>query len=130
MIYSALVQVNLWHSMINTMQKKAKKRREKRMAEIKIIEEIKERRQRKWEGRPNYMESTWGRMLRSDRINDPTDRKGGKLFRRRFRVPYPIYLQLVDITRASGVFKETPDAAGNPAAPLELKILSVLRVLG
>ena len=130
MIYSALVQVNLWHSMINTMQKKAKKRREKRMAEIKIIEEIKERRQRKWECRPNYMESTWGRMLRSDRINDPTDRKGGKLFRRRFRVPYPIYLQLVDITRASGVFKETPDAAGNPAAPLELKILSVLRVLG
>ena len=52
MIYSALVQVNLWHSMINTMQKRAKKRREKRMAEIKIIEEIKERRQRKWDGRP------------------------------------------------------------------------------
>ena len=49
MIYSALVQVNLWHSMISTMQKKAKKRREKRMAEIEVIHEIKERRQRKWE---------------------------------------------------------------------------------
>ena len=69
-------------------------------------------------------------MLQSNRINDPTDRKGGKLFRRRFRVPYPIYLQIVDTNRASGLFTESPDAAGNPAAPLELKILSVLRVLG
>ena len=130
MIYSALAQVSLWHSIVCTMQKKAKKRRAKRLAEIKVIEEIKERRQRKWEGRPNYMASTWGRMLQSNRINDPTDRKGGKLFRRRFRVPYPIYLQIVDTTRASGLFTESPDAAGNPAAPLELKILSVLRVLG
>ena len=124
MIYSALAQVSLWHSIVCTMQEKAKKRRAKRMAEIKVIEEIKERRQR------NYMASTWGRMLQSNRINDPTDRKGGKLFRRRFRVPYPIYLQIVDTTRASGLFTESPDAAGNPAAPLELKILSVLRVLG
>jgi hypothetical protein len=46
--------------MINTMQKKlGEEKREKRIAEIKVIEEIKERRQRKWEGRPNYMESTW-----------------------------------------------------------------------
>ena len=130
MIYSALAQVSLWHSIVCTMQKKAKKRRAKRLAEIKVIEEIKERRQRKWEGRPNYMASTWGRMLQSNRINDPTDRKGGKLFRRRFRVPYPIYLQIVDITRASGLLTESPDVAGNPAAPLELKILSILRVLG
>ena len=130
MIYSALAQVSLWHSIVCTMQKKAKKRRAKRLAEIKVIEEIKVRRHRKWEDRPNYMASTWGRMLQSNRINDPTDRKGGKLFRRRYRVSYPIYLQIVDITRASGLFTESPDAAGNPAAPLELKILSVLRVLG
>ena len=109
------------------MQKKAKKRRAKRLAEIKVIEEINVRRQRHLEGRPNYMASTWGRMLQSNRIND---RKGGKLFRRRFRVLYPINLQIFDITRASGLFTESPDAAGNPAAPLDLKILSVLRVLG
>jgi hypothetical protein len=57
MIYSALVQVNLWHSMISTMQKRAKKRREKRLAEIKVVEEIKERRQRKWEG--HVVPTTW-----------------------------------------------------------------------
>ena len=30
------------------------------------------------------MMSTWGRMLQSERVTDPTDRKGGKLFRRHF----------------------------------------------
>ena len=102
MVYSALAQVSLWHSIVCTMLNKAKKRRAKRLAEIKVVEKIKERRHRKWEDRLNYMASTWGRMLQSNRINDPTDRKGGKLFRRRFRVPYPIYLQIVDITKASG----------------------------
>ena len=116
--------------MISTTQKKAKKRREKRMDEIKVIEEFKERKQRRWEGRPNNMMLTWGRMLQSERVTDPTDGKGGKLFRRRLRVLYPIFLQLVDMARASWEFTENPDAAGNPAAPLELKILAVLRVLG
>ena len=100
------------------------------MAEIKVIEEFKERKQRRWEGRPNYTMSTWGRKLQSERVTDPTGRKGGKLFRRRFRVPSPIFLQLVQTARASGEFTENPDAAGDPAAPLELKILAVLRVLG
>ena len=100
------------------------------MAEIKVIEEFKERKQRRWEGCPNNMMSTWGRMLQSERVTDPTDGKGWKLFRRRFRVPYPIFLQLVQMARASGEFTEIPDAAGNPVAPLELKILAVLCVLG
>jgi hypothetical protein len=39
---------------------------------------------RKWEGRPPYEMSPWGRMLRDCRTKDPSDRKGGKLFRRRF----------------------------------------------
>ena len=85
------------------------------MADTKFIEEFRERKQCRWEGRPNYMMSTWGRMLQSERVTDPTDRKGGKLFRRRFRVPYPIFLQLVQTARASGEFTENPDAAGNPA---------------
>jgi hypothetical protein len=54
---------------------------------------------RKYEGRPNYSASCWGRMLTNDRVKDPTDRKGGKLCRRRFRVPYPIFEKLVTTTR-------------------------------
>jgi hypothetical protein len=40
------------------------------------------------EGRPNYLASTEGRLLFNPRVRDPTDKKGGKRFRRRFRVPH------------------------------------------
>jgi hypothetical protein len=87
-------------------------------------------RPRRSEERPNYLASTWGRMLNNDRTKDPTDRKGGVLFRRRFRVPYPIFLKIVDMARAMECFAERPDCTGRAAAPLELKVLGVLRVLG
>ena len=38
------------------------------MADTKFIEEFRERKQCRWEGRPNYMMSTWGRMLQSERV--------------------------------------------------------------
>jgi hypothetical protein len=85
---------------------------------------------RKYEGKIDYDFSCWGRMLVNDRMKDPGDRKGGKLFRRRFRVPWPLFEQLVTITRESGWFSEKPNCTGIRGAPLELKILAVLRVLG
>lgn len=83
-----------------------------------------------YEGKPNYEASDWGRMLTNDRMKNPLDRKGGKLFRRRFRVPHPIFIKIVEMTRAAGWFSEKPNCAGQRGAPLELKILAVLRVLG
>ena len=85
---------------------------------------------RKFEGIPNYDASDWGRMLKNDRMKDPLDRKGGKLSRRRFRVPYPVYIKLVEMTRAEGWFSENHNCAGRLAAPLGLKVLAILRVLG
>ena len=85
---------------------------------------------RKFQGRPPYETSTWGYMLSNPRSQDPTDRKGGQLFRRRFRVPFPIFLDIVKKTRENNWFTEGEDAVGIKAAPLELKILAVLRVLG
>ena len=41
-----------------------------------------------------------------------------------------MYERLVQMTRQQEWFSEKDDAAGNPAHPLELKILGVLRVLG
>lgn len=37
-----------------------------------------------------YTESAWGRMLRDPNIQNPLT-NAGKIFRRRFRVPYPIF---------------------------------------
>ena len=93
-------------------------------------EKIKIFRVRKSEDRPMYQYSTWGRMLVNPRTRDPSDRKGGVLFRTRFRVPFPLFERLVQLTRENRWFSENPDASGRKGAPLELKILGVLRVLG
>ena len=85
---------------------------------------------RKSEARPMYEYLTWGRMLTNPRTQDPTDKKGGVLFPRRFRVPFPLFLRLVALTSENNWFTERPDASGRRGAPLELKILGVLRVLG
>ena len=42
------------------------------------------------EPRPLYEASTWGRMLTDPRTQDPGNKRG-KLFRRRLRVPFPIF---------------------------------------
>ena len=77
-----------------------------------------------------YEYSTWGRMLRNPRTRDPGDRKGGVLFRLRFRVPFPLFERIVALTRENNWFTERRDSSGRRGAPLELKILGVLRVLG
>ena len=86
--------------------------------------------QRRVEKRLIYSQSTWGMMLNNPRFKDPNDRKGGQLFRRRFRVPFPVFTEILRLTRANGWFSEGRDAIGTLASPLDLKILSVLRVLG
>ena len=69
-------------------------------------------------------------MLANPRSQNPADKKGGQLFRRRFRVPFPVFLEMVKCTRENNWFSEGEDAVGIKAAPLELKILAVLFVLG
>ena len=76
----------------------------------------------------NYQESNWAQMLQLGRCQDPSS-KDGKLFRRRFRIPYPLFLEIVEVVRIKNWFPEV-DCTGAPSAPLELKILGVLRVLG
>jgi hypothetical protein len=77
---------------------------------------------KKYEGKIDYDFSCWDRMLVNDRVKDPGDRKGGKLFRRRFRVPWPLCEQLVTITRESGWFYEKSNCTGIRGVPFELKI--------
>jgi len=48
-------------------------------------------------GRPDYWESTWGRLLRDnlEELRDPSSPLS-KLFRLRFRVPFPLFERLDD----------------------------------
>lgn len=78
--------------------------------------------------RPHYTQSCWYLMLQEPTISDP-DSRIGKLFRRRFRVPYSIFQRLVGF--ATDWFPHpATDVAGRPCVPVELKVLGFLRVLG
>jgi hypothetical protein len=58
----------------------------------------------------------------------------GKLFRRRFRVPYQVYCKLVHMCIDKKLFGESSarefDIAYRLICPVEIKMLSVLRILG
>lgn len=73
--------------------------------------------------------SAWSKFLQRDGIGDPSHRNG-RLFRYRFRVPYPIYADLLHQLQHLPQFRDRVDALGRPSAPLNLKLLAALRVLG
>ena len=79
-------------------------------------------------GRPDYWDSTWGRMLQ-----DPNLQIVGsplrKTFTRRFRMPYPVYKRIVHWAKGWHE-KNACDCTGRPRAPTELKILGYLRMVG
>ena len=83
-------------------------------------------------GREDYSASTWARMLRDnvDELLNPSSAKA-KLFRTRFRVPYPVFLKLLTWTKEwhEGEGHGT-DCSGRARIPTELKLLGVLRILG
>ena len=59
-----------------------------------VLDEIKNHKEKKTRhvnARADYWNSTWGRMLRDADITNPSKRTA-KLFRRRFRVSFPLYL--------------------------------------
>ena len=69
-------------------------------------------------------------MLQDENIKDPSTREG-KDFRRRFRVPFPVFCKLVIIAEDSNLFDcALADGFGRRAAPVELKILGILRIFG
>lgn len=82
--------------------------------------------------RGTYHESTWARLLEHENVGDPTT-KEGRSFRRRFRIPHPLFVKLVQVVRHAewdGIIPRECDSAGRPCAPIELKLLAWLRVLG
>ena len=81
-------------------------------------------------GRNKYKDSVWARMLQdnADELATPGS-EAAKTFRSRFRVPYPIFLKLLEMTNEW--HDETKsDAAGRASIPTALKLLGVLRILG
>ena len=86
---------------------------------------------------PQYWHSTWGQLITKLAAMDggpSIESRDGKLFRRRFRVPYPVYCDLVSKCLEKKLFGENAhletDIAGRKICPVEIKLLAVLRILG
>lgn len=79
--------------------------------------------------RRNYLSSQWWELIHNPLVANPTTSQG-KLFRRRFRVPYPIFQDLLEKAEAIGFKKQPISIANVKGIPLELQLLGVLRVLG
>jgi hypothetical protein len=75
------------------------------MVQYYAIESFKQKRKlfkyRNSKKRPKWKSSPWYRMLSDPLVQDPTTREG-ELFRRRFRIPFPIFQRIVDVVREQG----------------------------
>ena len=72
--------------------------------------------------RPEYDSSQWAEMLRDSTLQDHKSR-AAKLFRRRFRVPYRFFIEIVRLAKDAEWFtSEEHDASGREYIPVELKV--------
>ena len=100
-----------------------------RMAERRSEEEeTRKKVRRRVIARARYKDGSWATFLNNPEIQDPASREG-KLFRRRFRVPYEIFGSIMQW--ASDAFPtSSKDVADRDVFPLQLKGLGVLNLLG
>lgn len=116
---------------LNALNRSIVRRRVLKSAIVKkiIIQNSKKRRRL---GRLKTSSSCWGQMLcHADQLEDSQSRTAA-LFRRRFRVPYPIFKVILEMVRSHPDFVEhdnRADALGILAVPLNLKVLGALRIL-
>ena len=75
-----------------------------------------------------FSETRWGRMISNPAIEDPTT-KEGREFRRKFRLPFPVFSKIIvpECDRLN-VFEVKDEA--RVRIPTEFKVLICLRILG
>ena len=90
-----------------------------------------------WDPNPNYWLSPWGQLVTkfASVAGGPSiGSREGKLFRRRFRVPYDVFCKLVTMCLDKKLFglksHKATNIANRNVCPVEIKLLAVLRILG
>ena len=107
---------------------------EYRVAEDDILNElldegnvnINNKKKRRYRGSTNisFWETQWGQMICHPNVQNPLKREG-KLFRRRFRLPFPVFQFLVELCTRHNVFL----CKYKCRIPIQAKILGCLRIL-
>ena len=113
------------------------RRRQQRLKRAAIINENRRnlggKRTRTQYERNDPKDSPFWKYMTKETYRDPTHRDG-KLFRRRFRMPFDMFLKIVNLVREKQWFPEKQSLRmqleRQEAIPLEIKLLGVFRVLG
>ena len=71
-----------------------------------------------------FWDTYWGQTLCHPNVSDPKTHEG-RLFRRRFRLPYPVFTYLVELCNRHNIFGSVYVSK----IPIEAKILGSLRIL-
>lgn len=91
-----------------------------------IFDEILKKRRDRNVSKLSHWERPWGVLLKQLEIDEDLTSQQHRLFRRRFRIPYPVFKDLVAICRERRIFEER----SNSMIPVEIKVLVSLRILG
>lgn len=83
------------------------------------------KRRKKSSPKADFWQTLWGQTLTHPNVNNPKSREG-KQFRRRFRLPYPLFRYLVTLCKDLNIF----DSVYCSSIPVEAKVLGCLRILG
>ena len=97
---------------------------EEELMKLELESEPRAKRGRVVPPRPNYAACEWSEMLRKPSLKDPAS-KEAKLFRRRFRVPFAFFHEIVKLVKDGGWLSTTAngkDVAGRSCIPIELKV--------
>ena len=88
---------------------------------------------------PSFLDTPWARLLLelsqlNDGIGPCLSSREGKLFRRRFRVPFQFSQVLANKAAEQKLFGpnscDSHDLCGRLICPIEIKLLGVLRIIG
>jgi len=75
----------------------------------------------------DWDDTSWGSLIKDPLVKDCNSRVG-KTFRRRFRVPFPIFEYVVDLCREHNIFDM--NSCFKERIPIQIKVLVCLRILG
>jgi len=87
-------------------------------------EEVSKKRRKRYDTHIDFWDTDWGKMITNPNVNNPKTR-AGKQFRRRFRMPYPVFQYLVKQCLDHNIFSSVYKSK----IPIEAKVLACLRIL-
>jgi hypothetical protein len=86
---------------------------------------VKKKRAKHYIEKPDFFQTYWGQLISHPKVDDPKS-KQGKDFRRRFRLPFPVFCDLVKLCKKFNVFNRVYESC----ILVEAKVLACLRILG